>query len=677
MSRFRETISVFFQDYIRIIFMILGIILLTRTFEYAYLYSQHNPHLSAELFFSRSLNYDTLVLMLCSIILVVPMSLLSLIHTKTAAVLIRIFALLFVFGNLALTHYFLTNQSVLNSFVFQFSMSDLFTIAANEFTMERAGLWIADFLILAATTYLLFFLPRSRKQTSTRSRMILFCTYCVLAFLSLANVRFTFKSLNYFKTNFEYLLGNNKYMFMYRSITNTDTYNEYLGFRKEVVLTSAQEFQKANPDFHYTSQEYPLIHDEPYKNVLGPFFREDTIHPNVVIIICESLSSSFCGPGSAFGNLTPFANNLIKQGLYWENFLSNADRTFGALPNILASLPFGYNSRGFINAGEKDSKDYPDHTSLIRLLKLNGYSTHFYYGGWGYFDKTSFFLESDGIDQIITESDFDTSLFKLGMNGDKTKEDVWGYNDMDMFDQSLRTMDKYKPEGPYLNIYQTLSFHSPFNLIKKEYASSEFLNKRMKEAGVSDSIRKYMAPEMIASLIFADDALKDFMQQSAKRGEYQNTIFIITGDHAIPFHIQDDMIEEYRIPLIIWSPLLKATRKFKGVCSHIDILPSLLGLLQDNYGQSFPETKHWIGYGLDTSTEFRTQRFVPLNIFNRDGARFLFRDELICADQVYKITRDKKFVPADTSIVNSAASLFRHYMILNRYVCQENKIWKP
>jgi hypothetical protein len=35
-----------------------------------------------------------------------------------------------------------------------------------------------------------------------------------------------------------------------------------------------------------------------------------------------------------------YLDSLIPKSLYWENFVSNG-RTFGALPSILGSLPYG------------------------------------------------------------------------------------------------------------------------------------------------------------------------------------------------------------------------------------------------------------------------------------------------------------------------------------------------
>jgi len=47
------------------------------------------------------------------------------------------------------------------------------------------------------------------------------------------------------------------------------------------------------------------------------------------------------GEGAEYGGFTPYLDSLTTKSLYWENFLSNTGRTFGVLPSLLGSLPFG------------------------------------------------------------------------------------------------------------------------------------------------------------------------------------------------------------------------------------------------------------------------------------------------------------------------------------------------
>lgn len=78
----------------------------------------------------------------------------------------------------------------------------------------------------------------------------------------------------------------------------------------------------------------------------------------------------------------------------------------------------------------------------------------------------------------------------------------------------------------------------------------------------------------------------------------------------------------YHVPLIIYSPLIKEHAIFKGVSTHLDIAPSLIALLQGNFGLQFSEQKQWLGQGLDTCKSFRCDRIAPLNLYSSDYPTF-------------------------------------------------------
>ncbi len=112
--------------------------------------------------------------------------------------------------------------------------------------------------------------------------------------------------------------------------------------------------------------------------------------------------------------------------------------------------------------------------------------------------------------------------------------------------------------------------------------------------------------------MYSDDAIRQFMNAYKKSPKYRNTIFIITGDHRMPEIPITKSIDRFHVPLIIYSPLLKRTGSFKGVCSQLDLAPSFLALLKTKSGVVFPNEKSWIGNGLDTSATYTAAKFIPL-----------------------------------------------------------------
>lgn len=57
-------------------------------------------------------------------------------------------------------------------------------------------------------------------------------------------------------------------------------------------------------------------------------------------------------------------------------------------------------------------------------------------------------------------------------------------------------------------------------------------------------------------------------------------------------------IDRFRVPLLIYSSLLKAPKKFEKTVSHFDVAPSILAYYRNNYQLSTPSSVAWVGKGL-------------------------------------------------------------------------------
>ncbi|RXM38308.1 hypothetical protein BOQ62_17910, partial [Chryseobacterium sp. CH21] len=51
----------------------------------------------------------------------------------------------------------------------------------------------------------------------------------------------------------------------------------------------------------------------------------------------EGFGHAYTSPKGYIGNFTPFLDSLSQKSLFWENNLSSAGRTFGALPSLTGS----------------------------------------------------------------------------------------------------------------------------------------------------------------------------------------------------------------------------------------------------------------------------------------------------------------------------------------------------
>lgn len=439
--------------------------------------------------------------------------------------------------------------------------------------------------------------------------------------------------------------------------------NKLAYFTNDIIRFQEDKKQFNSTNLSYKN-EYPLL--KPFSetpDVLAPFFEIKDEKPNIVIIIVEGLGDEFIGKNANRG-FTPFLDSLIPKSLYWENFVSNAGRTFGALPSILGSLPYG--EKGFL-----EMNPLPAHSSLISILKSNGYHTAFYCGDDSSFDHRINFLEYNNIDNVIDINKFGASYTKTKANSGGFS---WGYPDAAIFKKMLSEIESKK--SPRLDVIMTLTNHEPFEFPEKqEYLKKvDYIINNNKSLALSKSeIETYK--DIYASLLYTDHSIQTFMQSYAKRPDYNNTIFVITGDHRLIPIAQKDKLCRFHVPLYIFSPMLKKAETFKSVSSHWDITPSIVSFLMNNYKMNKLEKTAWMSSGLDTNKSFRNIHSIP--IMQNKGVinEFIYKDYLYSNGDLYKIDQNFETTKiSDSDILKTIEDTLRETKKLNAYLTQKNKI---
>lgn len=417
---------------------------------------------------------------------------------------------------------------------------------------------------------------------------------------------------------------------------------------------------------NFDSEEYPLLQTANYEeDVLGPFFKEFESPPNIVFLLVESLGGEFIGPSGQWTGFAPYLDSLSQEGLYWENGLSLSGRTFGMVPSLLGSLPFG--RHGFMELGP----DYPNHQSLISILDEQGYYTAFYSGYDTYFDGLDFFLEYHGTDYVLNKQ----SLEKLTPES-KSQANYWGIDDKTMLGFTAELLDTANT-FPRLEIYHTLQSHSPFTVPNAEKYKQEFTS-RLETLGLSpnqkESYRQYQ--NELTTLLFADQAVRDFMNSYRDQSQFENTIFVITGDHWLIPVPQTTAISRYHVPIIMYSPKLKKPVHFKSVNTHAEITPSLVAMLDQKTELEMSEQVHWISGLLDTTKIFQSKQSVPfMRNKNRisdylDVKYYLFGDELYTLKENLLLSRSD-----DPQAKKQLKEKLNRFKSLNSFVVESNRLY--
>ena len=219
--------------------------------------------------------------------------------------------------------------------------------------------------------------------------------------------------------------------------------------------------------------------------------------------------------------------------------------------------------------------------------------------------------------------------------------------------------------------------HEPYNIASNKYYENKFIKNRLKSLKLKSDYFTKKDNYTLGSLFYFEDALRSFINDYKKRSDYDNTIFIIFGDHYSLVSFLNSPLGIYHVPMVVYSPLLKKRDVFKGVSTHLDITPSLLALLKGNFGLKISEQNHWLGSGLDTSKVFRCNRVAPFNLYSVDYPKFLYHDYFLTQDGVYKVSKElKATIVTDPKIIKKVNQFANRFKLIDKYVCEKDKIWK-
>ncbi|MDD2381178.1 MAG: LTA synthase family protein [Mariniphaga sp.] len=400
-----------------------------------------------------------------------------------------------------------------------------------------------------------------------------------------------------------------------------------------------------------------MVHKINRENTLGDHFYDFDQAPHIVLLIIEGLSDDFLHEykGSLF---MPFLHQLKDKSLYWKRCFTLGERSFAVMPSILGGLPYG--DKGFTL-----QERLPRHLSLVSILNSNGYHTTFFYGQGAWFHQKDRFFRHNDMDLIFDNNKFSEEYNKIIVGNDNF---FWGYNDKDLLNQSLKVIDTLK-QDKRLDIYFTGTSHSPFAISNEEY-----YNNKLKEI-TSESYRDFHQTysKYLMSLLFVDDALKNFFAEYEKRPDYPNTIFVITGDHPMTEVPVANSLKRYHVPLLIFSEKLRDHHLFTQTVSHLDVPESILSMLKD-YLTTIPSISTSLGEQLITPKKKYPKNLAFMND-NRDIVDFLYENYFLSQGDLYQVDSSLHITKMENdsiqAMLDKKLNTFKNTSL---YVSRNNKI---
>ncbi len=605
--------------------------------------------------------YDVWFCLICGVLLFVPFWILSRIHQRTGIIFLHVINIIIILIYLSLLLVFTERSMPFDHELFTRSHFETLSII-KTFAVSGVAIYF-PFIIYIVVYFLLYSFYFFKKTFSFRWIYFLF-------FLMLGSLIFYKQALpqkTKFKSNTSYYLVCNKWAYFaadiftyFRNINESGKdSNDQTRIDKEI------EYYQSNHPFDFTDKEYPLLHKNHSPDVIGDFFNFGKTPPNIVILVIEGLSRDFSGYPAYPVSFTPFIDSLSFHGLCWNNFLSCAQGTFGVFPAVLGSLPYAKSGFSLQNV-------LPEHQSLIKILRHNGYYSYFMAGCDLDFDNLSTFLR-------MQETDFILSSFGSKYKSTKYDPEGWsmGYPDDALFNRSLDILDSI-PKSPYINIYLTVTTHAPYVFHQAEQYEKKFRLK-MKTLTLPSKTKKALinCNKLMRSVMFVDDCLRSFFNKYKKRKDFSNTIFFITGDHHHGLYPSRNDIDDFHVPLIIYSPMLKAPRKFNSVNTHNNLTPTIIAMLNHQFHfKNIPQEVHWFDDVLDTAVQFRNIHQQPFMLTDREIIHYLYKNYYTTRDGLYRILPglDDEYCEND-SMKNYITRLRENYKFINTYVCTHNKIF--
>lgn len=320
--------------------------------------------------------------------------------------------------------------------------------------------------------------------------------------------------------------------------------------------------------------------------------------------------------------ITPFLNELIKDSLYFPNVYQQIG------PGNTSDAEFIFNTSLYSAPWTATSETFGDRVipSFPKLLKGEDYKSLTFHANDVSFWSRNNLYPALGFDQY-----YDIKFF-----GNK---DVIGIGPSDevLYSKAMPELKKlYNKDQKFYAQFVTLSSHHPFKIPAEK-----------QPVRLPDRYKGTLVGDYLQAIHYTDKTLQEFVQNLKNKGMWEDTIFVLYGDHfgLQPSGLKEKdftllkeisghdytFLDQFNIPLIISVPGQNAAEVIENPGSQIDMLPTLanlIGLSMENYvhfGQdlvNYPDNLFGMRYYMPYGSFFNNEiAFKPAEGF-ADGEAF-------------------------------------------------------
>ncbi|MDO9624732.1 MAG: sulfatase-like hydrolase/transferase [Pseudomonas sp.] len=350
-------------------------------------------------------------------------------------------------------------------------------------------------------------------------------------------------------------LGLNPVIFLYDTLRiPTERYDtEQVRKHYDVVSRYLGVEQPDSETFEFTRTQQP----QAYKLPGGR-------QPNVIFVMLESLGTSAVGAYGNPLNPTPNLDRLAKDSWFFRHFYVPVT---GTAKTVWASIT-GTPDVSRQETATRNPLITKQH-SLINAFE--GYEKLYMIGGnSGWANMNALIRQSIDDVKLYEETDWTSPMV-----------DVWGISDLDLFKESDRILRALPQDQPFFAYIQTAGNHRPFTIPKQNdgFEALDLPLEDVQNAG-SRSLSQYNAVRLL------DFNIGRLMEIAKEGGYYDNTIFVLFGDHNtrisqiphMPPAFEKLGLESNHVPMLIHAPGLIGSKVFEQAVGLTDLLPTVAGL---------------------------------------------------------------------------------------------------
>lgn len=361
---------------------------------------------------------------------------------------------------------------------------------------------------------------------------------------------------------------------------------------------------------------------------------------NVILISIDTLRADHLGCYGYFRNTSPNIDKLAKEGILFEQAISQATWTLPSHASIFTSQYVPVHGVYFFNK-------LPDSAvTLAEVLENNGYATAAFTGGC---DILSIFGLDQGFDVF-----YDTvkNVKQFGSFNETVPLAIqWLHeNKGSIFFLFIHGYDVHEPyHVPDENMFDTkykgiiddmiLNRNTFSKIYRNSYVNNEGRILKLTSKDINHIIAHYDS-----GIHYADEKIGDLLKELKKLKLLDDTIIIILSDHGeglgergrLAQHGINFYDEVVRVPLIIRHPSIKGPKRIKTQAQLIDVMPTILDFL------GIPKNKEAQGNSLVPLIDGKAPPDFNEYVFSEGWMIRTLKFKMIKEEELYDLKEDHR-----------------------------------